>query len=63
MDFDYVLQSDEVKRRGRAIGAIRDKKLYMMVYEGTATHYFDLYISEFDRMVTSAQIPGTGQPS
>jgi hypothetical protein len=63
MDFDYVLQSDEVKRRGRAIGAIKDKKLYMMIYEGTATHYFDLYASEFDKVAASAQIISAGNPS
>jgi hypothetical protein len=56
MDFDYVLQSDEVKRRGRAIGAIKDNKLYMMIYEGTTTHYFDLYAREFDRVAASAAI-------
>ncbi len=60
LDFDYVLQADEVKRKGRAIGAIKNKKLYMMVYEGTATHYYDLYLAEFDKIVSTAQILNAG---
>jgi hypothetical protein len=51
--FDYVLPSDEVKRKGRAVGAIKDGKLYMILYDGTATHYFDAYTSEIEQVVAS----------
>lgn len=56
MDFNYVLQSDELKRRGRAVGAIKNGKLYMMLYDATATHYFEATAAEFDRIAKSAQI-------
>ncbi len=58
LDFNYVLQSDELKRKGRAIGAIKNGKLYMMMYDGTATHYFDAMAGEFDRVVKTARISG-----
>jgi hypothetical protein len=60
MDFKYVLQSDEIKRRARATGAIKNGKLYMMIYEGTETHYFPAYLSEFEKLVRSVQINVAG---
>jgi hypothetical protein len=60
MDFAYVLQSDEVKRRARATGAVKGGKLYMMIYEGTQTHYYPAYLSEFEKLVNSAQITVAG---
>ncbi len=60
MDFAYILQSDEVKRRARAIGAVKDGKLYMMIYEGTQTHYYLAYLGEFEKLVSTARIAAAG---
>ena len=53
MDYDYVA-GDDVERRGRAVIAVVDERLYMMVLDGTALHYFDASAAEFDAMVASA---------
>lgn len=55
MNFAYVGQ-DEVKRRGRAIAAIVDTKLYMMVLDGAELHYFNAALPDFDHMASSASM-------
>jgi hypothetical protein len=59
MEFTYILQSDELKRRGKAVGAVKDGKLYLVMLDAAATHYFDAQVAEFDRIVASAQVTGT----
>lgn len=54
-DYEYV-GGDEVKRRGRTVGAIIDKHLYLIVLDGTKLHYFDAALPEFDRLVASARL-------
>jgi hypothetical protein len=54
-DFDFTTQ-DEVRRKGRAAGAIKNGLLYLMIYDGAAVHYYDRNLAEFDRIVASAQI-------
>ena len=54
-DYDYVGE-DEVKRRGRSVGAVIDGKLYLMTLDGTRLHYFDAALPEFENIVRSATL-------
>lgn len=54
-DFNFV-GNDDVKRRGRSVLAVVDDKLYLMAVEGTALHYFDAALPEFQTLTTSATI-------
>lgn len=52
-DFDYV-GVDEVRRRGRAMIAVIDAKLYCLTLDGAALHYFGAALPEFDAIVSTA---------
>ena len=55
--FDYsYIGGDNVPRKGMAAGAVRDGKLYMIAYEGAATHYYDLHKAEAERMIAGARL-------
>lgn len=54
-DYNYV-GADEVKRRGRAVLAVVDGKLYLMALEGAALHYFDAALPDFEALAASATI-------
>jgi len=49
---------DEVERAGVFVGTIRNKKLYGAWFQGAKLHYFDRYLPEFDRIVSSARLVG-----
>jgi hypothetical protein len=53
VDYDYMLE-DEVRRRGCAVIDVHDGKLYLLMLDGTALHYFDGVQAEFQGIVTSA---------
>lgn len=55
VSYDYVLP-DKLKRRGRMVLAIIDKKLYAMSVVGATTHYFDAALPEFETLASSAVI-------
>jgi hypothetical protein len=54
-DYRYVAE-DEVKRRGRSMIAVVNGKLYLMSLDGTAVHYFDAALPEFELLAASATI-------
>lgn len=54
-DYSYV-GADSVRRRGRTVMAISDAKLYLMTLDGTALHYFDAALGDFDAMVATASL-------
>lgn len=54
-DFDY-LGGDELWRRGRAVGAVIDTRLYLILLEGTRQHYFDEALPDFEAMVGTARL-------
>lgn len=59
VQFDYqFVAPDEVKRRGRAVMAIRGGKLYLMNLNAAAVHYFDKALPEFEALTASARVPG-----
>ena len=54
--FDYEhLDSDELWRRGRAVGAVIDGELYLILYDATRSHYFDAGVNDFEAIVASAR--------
>lgn len=53
-DFEH-LDSDEVRRRGRAVGAVVDGQLYLILYDAARSHYFNAYLPDFESIVTSAR--------
>jgi hypothetical protein len=53
-DYDH-LDTDEVWRRGRAVGAVIDGRLYLILLDGARMHYFDNAAPDFEAVVNSAQ--------
>ena len=53
-DFEH-LDSDEVRRRGRAVGAIIDGRLYLVLLDATRSHYFNASLPDFEAIVRSAR--------
>lgn len=57
IEFNYnYVGADEVKRRGRSLIAIVNKKLYLMSLDGAALHYFDAALPAFEALASSATI-------
>jgi hypothetical protein len=56
-DFEH-LDSDEVRRQGRAVGAIIDGRLYLVLLDATRAHYFGASLPDFEAIVRSARRVG-----
>lgn len=55
--FDYEhLDTDEVWRRGRAVGAVIEGRLYMILFDATRSHYYPAGLSDFEAIVASAHL-------
>lgn len=55
LDYEH-LDDDELWRRGRAVGAVIDGKLYMILLDAARSHYFDADLPDFEALVGSAQL-------
>ncbi len=56
LDFTYrYVGSDEVKRRGRTVLAVIEKRLFLMTLDG-ATHYFASAQPQFESLLASATL-------
>jgi hypothetical protein len=53
-DFEH-LDGDELWRKGRAVGAVIDGKLYLIMLDAARSHYYPSALPDFEAMVTSAQ--------
>ena len=54
--FDYEhLDSDEVRRKGRAVGAVIDGKLYLILLDAARSHYYNASLPDFEAIVNSAR--------
>jgi hypothetical protein len=53
-DFEH-LDSDEVWRRGRVVGAVVDGKLYLILFDAARSHYFNASLLDFEAIVRSAR--------
>ena len=55
LDYEH-LDDDELWRRGRAVGAVVNGKLYMIVLDAARSHYYDAALPDFEALVASAQL-------
>jgi hypothetical protein len=53
-DFEH-LDSDELWRRGRAVGAVIDGRLYLILFDAARSHYFGNAIGDFEVLAGSAR--------
>lgn len=53
-DFEH-LDTDELWRRGRAVGAVIDGRLYLILFDAARSHYFGNAIGDFEAMAASAR--------
>jgi hypothetical protein len=53
-DYEH-LDQDELWRRGRAVGAVIDGKLYMILFDAARSHYYEAGLPDFEAIVASAQ--------
>jgi hypothetical protein len=56
-DYEH-LDSDELWRRGRAVGAVIDGKLYMILFDAARSHYYETMLPDFESIVASAHRRG-----
>ncbi|HVF36440.1 MAG TPA: hypothetical protein VNA29_00675 [Sphingomicrobium sp.] len=54
-DFEH-LDSDEVRRQGRAVGAVVNGRLYLVLLDATRSHYFPASLPDFEAVVGSARL-------
>jgi hypothetical protein len=54
-DFEH-LDSDEVWRRGRAVGATVDGRLYLILYDAVRSHYYGAALPDFEAIAASARV-------
>jgi len=57
LDFAH-LGGDELRRQGRAVGAVINGRLYMILFDAARMHYFQAGVPEFERIVDSARLRG-----
>jgi hypothetical protein len=55
-EYHYVVQDDEVRRKGEARAAVVGGKLYLINYNAPAIHYYDAGIDEVRAMMDGARI-------
>lgn len=55
LDYEH-LDDDELWRKGRAVGAVIDDQLYLILYDAARSHYYDAALPDFEAIVTSAQL-------
>jgi len=54
--YDYEhLDSDEVRRKGRAVAAVIDGKLYLILFDAAKSHYYNALLPDFEAIVSSAR--------
>ncbi|GLR47707.1 hypothetical protein [Sphingomonas astaxanthinifaciens] len=54
LDYEH-LDGDEVWRKGRAVGAVIEGKLYLVNVDAARSHYFAQVLPDFEAMVASAR--------
>ncbi|UUR08654.1 hypothetical protein [Sphingomonas glaciei] len=53
LDFEH-LDGDEVWRKGRAVGAVIDGRLYLILLDAARAHYYPQALPDYEAMVRSA---------
>lgn len=54
-DFEH-LDDDELWRKGRAVGAVVDGELYLVMFDAARSHYYDSALPDFEAIVASARL-------
>ena len=54
-DFEHH-DGDELWRKGRAVGAVIDGRLYLMLYDAARSHYYTNALPDFEAMANNAHI-------
>lgn len=57
LDFEH-LDTDELQRRGRAVGAVVNGELYLILLDAARSHYFAAAEPDFEAIVNSARKRG-----
>jgi len=55
LDYEH-LDSDELWRKGRAVGAVINGQLYLILFDAARSHYYGTILSDFESIVASAQL-------
>jgi hypothetical protein len=55
LDYEH-LDGDELWRKGRAVGAVINDQLYLILYDAARAHYYAAALSDFESIVGSAQM-------
>ncbi len=55
LDFEH-LDSDELWRKGRTVGAVINGQLYLILYDAARSHYYAAALPDFESIVGSAQL-------
>jgi hypothetical protein len=55
LDYEH-LDDDELWRRGRAVGAVINGRLYLILLDAAKSHYWDATLPDFEAVVASAQL-------
>ena len=55
--FDYEhLDGDEVRRKGRAVAAVVNGRLYMILFDAARSHYYNALLPDYEAIVHSARL-------
>ena len=54
LDYEH-LDGDELWRKGRAVGAVINDQLYLILYDAARSHYYAAALPDFESTVASAQ--------
>lgn len=55
LDFEH-LDSDELWRKGRAVGAVVGGRMYLILLDAARSHYFPAELPEYEAIVQSARL-------
>ena len=58
--YTYTLQGEEVRREGRATGAVINGQLYMITYEAPTIHFFETSLADYEAIIGTATISTPG---
>lgn len=55
LDYEH-LDTDELWRKGRVVGAVIDGRLYLILLDAARLHYYEATLPDFEAVVTSAYL-------
>ena len=55
LDYEH-LDTDELWRKGRVVGAVIGDRLYLILYDAARTHYYDAGLPDFEAITASARL-------